>query len=387
MGGKSVREAGFVVRVCGFARRDHTLSLEAFSMAAPSQPPAQAAVRLRPKGHRRRFVTELPPQGQVDQVFLATHKQLRPNRNGQLYLQVDLADRTGNVTARLWNAGDEEFGGFDDGDYVRVRGTTQLYQGAVQIIAQSIDRVDPRGIDESEFRVLLEGDLDRLEMELVGMVATITDPHLRALGDALVADLELMRSLRRSPAGVKHHHAYAGGLLDHVVSLLRLADRVAPLYPDVDRDLLLIGVLFHDIGKTRELESGKGFSYTDVGQLLGHVLLGLEIVDRKIDEAASRVGEPFDEELAIRVKHMIASHHGLYEFGAPKLPMTLEALALHHIDHMDAQLASTLQLLQNEASMDGGWTQYQANHGRKYFRGNHPSGDDSAAAPPGSAGP
>jgi 3'-5' exoribonuclease len=349
-------------------------------MAASSQPPSPAAFAARSRASRRRFITELPPQGTVDQVFLATHKQLRPNRNGQLYLQVELSDRTGIVTARLWNAGDEEFGGFEDGDYVRVRGTTQLYQGGIQIIAQSIDRVDSRGIDESEFRVLLEGDLDRLEAELIGIVDSIADPQLKAVCDAFVADRGLMEALRRTPAGVKHHHAYAGGLLDHVVSLLRLAERIAPIYPAVDRDLLLVGVLYHDVGKTRELESRKGFSYTDAGQLLGHVLLGLEIVDRKIAEARERLGGEFDEELAVRVKHMIASHHGHYEFGAPKLPMTLEALALHHIDLMDSQLASTIQLLQGEASMDGGWTQYQANQGRKYFRGNRPTDDGAGPA-------
>ena len=175
-----------------------------------------------------------------------------------------------------------------------------------------------------------------------------------------------------TPAGVKHHHAYAGGLLDHVVNLTRLADLIAPLYPDMDRDLLLVGVLVHDIGKTIELESEKGFSYTDSGQLLGHVLLGLEIVDAKIRAVEARTGGTFDAETAIRVKHMIASHHGSYEFGAPRLPMTLEAVALHHLDHLDAKMAGTIQLLRAEAALDGGWTQYQQSQGRKFFRGRTP---------------
>ena len=178
-----------------------------------------------------------------------------------------------------------------------------------------------------------------------------------------------MEAFRRTPAGVKHHHAYAGGLLDHVVNLLRLADRVAPLYPALDRNLLLVGVLVHDIGKTQELESLQGFSYTDVGQLLGHVLLGLEIVDAKIRAIEARTGQRFEPEAAVRVKHMIASHHGQYEFGSPKLPMTLEAMALHHLDHLDAKMAGTIQLLQNEATAEDGWTQYQQSQGRKFFRG------------------
>jgi 3'-5' exoribonuclease len=317
----------------------------------------------------RRLITELPPQCQIDQTFLATHKQLRPNRNGQLYIQVELADKSGMITGRLWNASDDDFGGFEDGDYVRVEGHTQLYSGSLQLIIASIERADPRTIDESEFLVLSKHDLVSLEAELNAILATITSAPLKALADELLADGPLMEAFRRTPAGVKHHHAYAGGLLDHVVNLLRLADRVAPLYPALDRNLLLVGVLVHDIGKTQELESRQGFSYTDVGQLLGHVLLGLEIVDAKIRAIEARTGQRFEPEAAVRVKHMIASHHGQYEFGSPKLPMTLEAMALHHLDHLDAKMAGTIQLLQNEATAEDGWTQYQQSQGRKFFRG------------------
>ena len=317
----------------------------------------------------RRLITELPPQCQLDQTFLATHKQLRPNRNGQLYIQVELADKSGTITGRLWNASDDDFGGFEDGDYVRVEGHTQLYSGSLQLIIASIERADPRTIDESEFLVLSKHDLVRLEAELNAILATITSAPLKALADELLADGPLMEAFRRTPAGVKHHHAYAGGLLDHVVNLLRLADRVAPLYPALDRNLLLVGVLVHDIGKTQELESLQGFSYTDVGQLLGHVLLGLEIVDAKIRAIETRTGQRIEPEAAMRVKHMIASHHGQYEFGSPKLPMTLEAMALHHLDHLDAKMAGTIQLLQNEATAEDGWTQYQQSQGRKFYRG------------------
>ncbi len=317
----------------------------------------------------RRLITEIAPQSNIDQVFLATHKQLRPNRNGQLYLQVELADRSGSITGRLWNASDADFEAFDDGDYVHVEGTAQLYSGAMQLIVSAIERADPRTVDEADFLKLTKADLAALDAELRSILGTLRPGPLRQLADELLADDALMAAFARCPAGVKHHHAHAGGLLDHVVNLLRLADRVAPLYPAIDRELLLVGVLVHDIGKTVELESEQGFSYTDAGQLLGHVLLGLEIVDAKIAAVEARMGIPFDAETALRVKHMVASHHGQYEFGAPKLPMTLEALALHHLDHMDAKLASVIQLMQNEVVMDGGWTQYQASQGRKFYRG------------------
>jgi 3'-5' exoribonuclease len=317
----------------------------------------------------RRLITELPAQSPIDQTFLATHKQLRPNRNGQLYLQVDLADKSGTITGRLWNASEADYGAFEDGDYVRVEGHTQLYSGSLQIIIAAIERADPRTVDESEFLVLSKNDFIRLEAELAAMLDSIRSAPLKALADEILADQPLMEAFKRTPAGVKHHHAYAGGLLDHVVNLLRLADRVAPLYPALDRDLLLVGVLVHDIGKIRELESLQGFSYTDEGQLLGHVLLGLDIVDAKIRSIEARTGQRFAPETAVRVKHMIASHHGQYEFGSPKLPMTLEAVALHHLDHLDAKMAGTIQLLQNEATAEDGWTQYQPSQGRKFFRG------------------
>lgn len=330
----------------------------------PADPPSRP-----PRASPRRRVTELSPQAPVDQIFLATHKQLRPNRNGQLYLQVELADRSGSITGRMWNASDEEFEAFDDGDYVRVEGMTQLYSGNLQLIISAIGRVDPRGIDEAEFQVLSAAEVAKLGRELADLLGTIPPGPLRDLCDEVLADRSLMVAFSRSPAGVKHHHAHAGGLLEHVVNLLRLADRVAPLYPAVDRDLLLVGVLFHDLGKTLELESERGFSYTDAGQLLGHVLLGLEQLEAKLHAVESRTGRPFDTELALRVKHMVASHHGQYDYGAPKLPMTLEAILLHHLDHMDARMAGVLQVLQNEAAIDGGWTQYQQSLGRKFFRG------------------
>jgi 3'-5' exoribonuclease len=319
----------------------------------------------------RRLISELPPQTKIDQVFLATHKQLRPNRSGQLYLQVELSDKSGIITGRLWNASDADYGSFADGDYVRVEGHTQLFSGSVQVIIATIERADPGTVDEREFRVLSSTDIEQLLAELRALLTGLRPP-LAALVAEILDDKSLMDCVARTPAGVKHHHAYAGGLLDHVVNLMRLADLIAPLYPDMDRDLLLVGVLVHDIGKTVELESEKGFSYTDPGQLLGHVLLGLEIIDAKIRAVERHTGTPFDAETALRVKHMIASHHGSYEFGAPRLPMTLEAVALHHLDHLDAKMAGTIQLLRGEASLDGGWTQYQQTQGRKFFRGRGP---------------
>ena len=183
---------------------------------------------MRRGGSGRKRITELAGGAQIDQVFLATRKQLRPNRNGQLYLQVELADRSGAITGRMWNASDDEFEAFDDGDYVSVEGTVQLYSGSLQIIVTGIGRVDPRSVDESEFCVLSTADVERLAGELTGLLGTIRSEPIRRLVDEVLADADLMAAFKRSPAGVKQHHAYAGGLLEHVVNLLHLADTVAP---------------------------------------------------------------------------------------------------------------------------------------------------------------
>ena len=215
---------------------------------------------------------------------------------------------------------------------------------------------------------LLAGGLLLIRGVLLGADERAAEEVLH-LADATDLGLHVLDLIAQVDALLPEFLIGVDDLLEHVVNLLRLADRVAPLYPAIDRDLLLIGVLFHDLGKTLELESENGFSYTDAGQLLGHVLLGLEQLEAKIVAIEARTGRPFDVDLAVRIKHMVASHHGQYEYGAPKLPMTLEALALHHLDHMDARLAGVLQLLQNEAAIDGGWTQYQQSLGRKFFRG------------------
>ena len=178
-----------------------------------------------------------------------------------------------------------------------------------------------------------------------------------------------MNPCTRSPAGVKNHHAYPGGLLEHVVNLMEVVDRIVDRYPAVDADLLMTGAFLHDLGKVEELSCDKGFAYTDAGQLLGHTVLAVSIVHEKVAEAERLSGEPMCPETVLRLKHMIVSHHGQYEYGAPKLPMTLEAIALHHLDNLDAKLHSFEQLIRDDANLDSSWTQFHHNLNRKLFKG------------------
>ena len=328
----------------------------------------------------RRFVNQFGHQEAVDQIFLASQKQLRPNRNGNLYLQVELSDRSGTISARMWNASESEYRTFDDGDYVRVEGNTQIYQGCMQLIATNICKARSDEIDYSDFMPVSPADIERLTRRLGELLRGMKSAPLRSLAECFLIDDDFINRFSRAPAGVKNHHAYVGGLLDHVVSLMELVTRVVGLYPAIDPDLLLMGAFLHDAGKIGELSYDRGFAYTDEGQLIGHVVMAIGMLERKLAEAERLSGETVPQELVLRLKHMIVSHHGEYEFGSPKLPMTLEAVALHHLDNLDAKLHSFQQQMRDDPNVESCWTNYNQNLGRKLFKGREPRGNGQATA-------
>jgi len=317
----------------------------------------------------RRYVSDFAPQETVNQVFLAADKQLRANRQGGLYLQVQLCDRTGAIGARLWNANEEIARRFDNGDFVRVEGSTQLFQGAMQLIASKISKAAPEDVDEADFAVLSSTDVDKLAGRLAELLRTMTNPCLAAIAEAYLTDEAFMAKFAACPAGVKNHHAHRGGLIEHVVNLMEIVVRIADRYPKIDRDLLLMGAFLHDSGKVDELTYERDFSYSDQGQLLGHIVLAIEELQKKTAEAERLTGEPLPPETVLRLKHMIVSHHGSNEFGSPTVPMTLEAIALHHLDNLDAKIHHFEQLLRDDANVDSRWTQYHPNIGRKLYKG------------------
>lgn len=318
----------------------------------------------------RRFINQFGSQEHINQVFLAAQKQLRPNRNGNLYLQVDLSDRSGSIGGRMWNAGDADYRGFDDGDFVRVEGTTQLFQGAMQLIVTGIHKARPEEVDEADFMPLTPADIEKLQAKLSQHLRNLSNPQLRNIAECFLLDAPFMVKYSRCPAGVKNHHAYVGGLLHHVVQLMDVVAAVAPLYPQVDRDLLMFGAFLHDMGKVDELSYDRGFAYTDEGQLIGHLVTAVAVLDKKVAEAEKLSGEPVSPETVLRLKHMIVSHHGEYEFGSPKLPMTLEAVALHLLDNLDAKLHAYHLLIRDDPNVDSPWTTYHANLGRKFYKGS-----------------
>ncbi|MBM4071163.1 MAG: HD domain-containing protein [Planctomycetes bacterium] len=321
----------------------------------------------------RRFVKELGDGEMLEEVYLVIEKQLRSNRQGNPYIQVELRDRTGSISARLWNAGEGLFRTFEEGDFLKIKGKVQLYQGALQIILSHLDRVAPEQVDLPEFLPQTEQDVSKLLERLRALLLGLGNPHLRALGECFLMDDDLVRDLCRAPAGVRNHHAYLGGLLEHVVTMLDVADRIAPLYPALDRDVFLMGIFLHDIGKLRELGYGKVFSYTDEGQLVGHLVIGVEMLNEKAAKAPDLTGEPFPKELLLRLKHIIVSHHGTYEFGSPKLPMTAEAIALHHLDNFDAKVHTFTRDIREDRNQSA-WTPYSQSMQRRLFKGGNGDG-------------
>jgi 3'-5' exoribonuclease len=326
----------------------------------------------------RRFVQELADGEAVEDVFLVSDKQLRANRNGNLYIQADLRDRSGVINARLWNAGEPLFRSFDVGDFVRARGKVQLFQGALQLILSHLEKTEPGAVELTDFLPHTTQDVGVLLQKLKDALRKIGSPHLRALADCFLMDDDFVRDFCNVPAGVRNHHAYVGGLLEHVVTLLDAAERLLPLYPDVDRDLVLAGVFLHDAGKVRELTCKKAFAYTDEGQLVGHITIGVEMVTEKIAEAAKLTDEPFPPELLLRVKHMILSHHGQLDFGSPVVPMTPEAIFLATLDNLDAKVNTFTRDIREDRNPISAWTPYSQSLQRRLFKGQVADADEAA---------
>jgi 3'-5' exoribonuclease len=262
--------------------------------------------------------------------FAVSAKNVRSKKDGTLYFALTLADSTGQIEARMWETA--EAGEFAAGDVVKLRGQVCRYQERFQINVEKIRRASPGEFDLSDFVPKTERNVDELWAELNGYVDSFTDPHLKALLGSFLDDAEIANALREAPAAKSMHHAWIGGLLEHVVSLLGICDLAAKHYT-VFRDLLLTGAILHDIGKLQELRWGTSFDYTLEGQLLGHITIGVGMIERKMAAI-----EGFPPTLRVLVNHMVLSHHGKYEFGSPKLPMIPEAVLLHYLDDMDAKM-------------------------------------------------
>ena len=269
-----------------------------------------------------------------DGFFVLLSRQTRSTKANKPYLTVILADRTGQIEGRIWDPEDPRVAReVRRGDLVKVRGCVSRFDERLQMKIEQLRLAQPEEADRSDMLPGTSCDVTELWRELEGFVESFTDPHLKQLLIRLFDDPVLAAAYREAPAARNLHHAWLGGLLEHVVSLLKLADRVVASYPLLHRDLLLTGVILHDIGKVRELVWDVGFEYSVEGTLLGHIHMGMEMVQKAMAEVPG-----FPPRLKTLVEHMILSHHGRLEFGSPKLPMIPEALVLNFVDDLDAKM-------------------------------------------------
>ncbi|MEQ9407162.1 MAG: HD domain-containing protein [Fuerstiella sp.] len=318
----------------------------------------------------RTFVKDLNDGDSVNEVYMLADKQLRANRNADLYLLATLRDKSGVISGLMWNVTEERLQHISAGDMVHVKGKVQLYQGGLQMIVNYIDLAPESSYSDDDFRIEPQANVGPLLDRLKEILGSLKSEKLRVLADCFLADEALINALCGAPAGVKAHHAYQGGLVEHIVSMAEVAIRLCDHYQELNRDLLLLGVLLHDLGKVRELSWDPTLAYTDEGQLLGHMNIAIEILNEKMLLARGELGgEEFDAEDVLRLKHMILSHHGTHEFGSPRVPMTPEAIVLHYIDNIDAKLHEFTRAIADDMNKDAAWTPYSPRIERKLFKG------------------
>jgi len=304
---------------------------------------------------KEQFVRDLRPGTQVLSFFLVRHKQLEPfrDRTRGEFLTLILADRTGEILARVWEDAPAIAETFEEGQVVKVMGRVEEYLDRWQGIVEKIRPAREEEIDLADFLPATERDVDEMLKEIQQTVEEVKEPHLRALLHRFFDDPDFVARFSRAPAARRVHHAYLGGLLEHTLEVVHLCRAVMELYPSIHRDLLLTGALLHDVGKTREFRYETDIAYSDEGRLLGHVVLSLEMVDAALAEM-----EDFPEELALRLRHMIVSHHGRYEWGSPRRPKTLEAAALHYVENLSAQVNRFHRIIATRRDRTRAWTEY-----------------------------
>ena len=269
-----------------------------------------------------------------DGFFLVLAKQQRTTKSNKAYMSLILGDKTGQLEGRVWEPSDPRIAkDFERGDIVKARGSASRFDDRLQMKVDQLRVALPSEVDKTDLLPSTTYDIADLWSQLLSFVDSFTNPDLKLLLTTMLADPDIAQAYREAPAAKQLHHAWLGGLLEHVISLCTLADRVAPHYPLLDRDLLMTGVILHDIGKVRELSWEIGFEYTVEGSLLGHIQIGTALAERTIDSLPN-----FPPRLKTLVLHMILSHHGKLEFGSPKLPMIPEALALSFLDDLDAKM-------------------------------------------------
>ena len=308
------------------------------------------------------FVTDLNSEQSITTFFLVHEKEIRNTREGKPYLRLELGDRSGTIEARMWDQFESAVKDISRDDFVKVHARVEIYRNKPQLSLQQLRLAKPEEVDLADFLPHTKEDVGKLYAQLLEYAGSIGNHWLKKLVTRIISDPTIAAKYKRAPAAKVMHHAYLGGLLEHVISLCGLAKQIAAHYPELDVDLLLTAAILHDVGKLDELCYERAIVYTVEGQLLGHIMMEFETVSKAIDAI-----EGFPANLKTVVQHLLISHHGQYEFGSPKLPMIREAMVFHYMDDLDSKLAAVRAAL----AVDTGepeWSAYSGALGRKFLR-------------------
>jgi 3'-5' exoribonuclease len=311
------------------------------------------------------FVSDIKDRCQVDAVFLVREKITAMAKNGKPYLTLKLMDKTGEVEGKVWDNVDELSAAFNKDDFIAVRSKATVYLGKMQLVIAELKKVPDEAVVLADFLPEAARAIGEMAGELAALLATLNDQHLKRLLSAFFDDAAFLALYSSAPAAKGMHHVYLGGLLEHSLAVARLVDRIAPLYEGLNRDLLVAGALLHDVGKVREMTYSRSFDYTDEGKLLGHITIGVEMIQEKI----AAIGG-FPVELAMLLKHMLLSHHGQYEFGSPKRPKTVEATILNYLDDLDSKINGIRSHIGKETESSSRWTSYHRLYDRYFYKDN-----------------
>lgn len=301
----------------------------------------------------------------IDDIYMIKDPILRSTTKGDLYIAMYICDKTGQANGRMWQASEHIYNQLPKPGFVNIKGRSELYQNNLQIIINRVDFIDQTAIDISDFMAVTDRDINEMFDECKQILRQIKNKQIQALVGEFFADTDLMTKFKKAPAAMKMHHNYIGGLLEHTCNMLSVADKILPLYPKINADLVLAGIFVHDMNKTDELCYDIGFSYTDHGQLIGHISQAMITISDKAKSLAEK-GTPIDQDIIDMICHIVLSHHGQYDFGSPKLPAMPEAFMVNYIDDMDAKMNQTVRLIEDERS-DTNWTSWQHSLGTKLY--------------------
>ncbi len=320
-------------------------------------------------GMRRTFLCQYAAGDLVEDVFIITNKQLSASSTGKFFIKAFVSDRTMQVAARMWNATRDIFNAMPDGGFLKIRGRVENYQNNLQLIIEQMWPAKEGTYDLADLIPHTDKEIPAMCRRLTEMLGSIQNRHLAAVVQAYLDDESLMTKFCKAPAAMSFHHAYIGGLLEHTLNAIEVADAVAKFYPKLNRDLVIAGIFLHDIAKTWELSYDCAFGYTDGGQLVGHIAKSAMWVDEKARSAEAVLGEKIPQPLVEVLQHIILSHHGVPEFGAIKPPSTPEAIAVHFIENLDAKLMMSLGATRGETTAgEGHWTEYMKAFGGRLYR-------------------